>query len=93
MFDEADRSLRILRSRMGAYRLHATHDARETTKAAREAFANKFEHEVDPDGVLSPVERARRAKMARKAYFTRLSYLSAKARRDAKRRRRGRPTS
>jgi len=81
MFDEGERSLRVLRSRMAAYRLHATHDARETTKAARAAFASKFEREVDPEGVLSSAERARRADAARKAYFTRLSYLSAKARR------------
>jgi hypothetical protein len=88
MFDDLDPTLRVLRSRMAAYKLHATHDARETTRAAREAFASKFEREVDPDGVLPPAERARRAEAARKSYYTRLSYLSAKARK-AKRRQRG----
>jgi hypothetical protein len=42
---------------------------------------NRFERQVDPDGVLSPEERARRAGHARKAYFTRLALRSAQARR------------
>ena len=37
-----------LRGRIGAYRLHATHDTKETTKAARTAFLACFEREVDP---------------------------------------------
>ena len=69
------------RGRIGAYRLHATHSPKETTKAAREAFMARFEREVDPDGTLSPEERARRAEAARKAYFAQLAYKSAKARR------------
>jgi hypothetical protein len=39
-----------------------------------------FEREVDPDGVLDPRERARRAEHARKAYFLRLALSSAHAR-------------
>ena len=69
------------RGRIGAYRLHATHDPKETTKAAREAFMARFEWEVDPDGTLDPEERARRAEAARKAYFAQLAHKSAKARR------------
>lgn len=42
---------------------------------------DKFEREVDPDGVLAPAERARRAAHARKAYFARLALKSAQARR------------
>ncbi|OCB20818.1 hypothetical protein A5674_04165 [Mycobacterium malmoense] len=41
----------------------------------------KFEHEVDPDGQLSPTERAKRAEFARRAYYTRLALKSAQARR------------
>lgn len=41
----------------------------------------KFEREVDPDGVLSPEERARRAEHLRKAHFQRLALKSARARR------------
>jgi hypothetical protein len=44
----------------------------------------KFEREVDPDGVLLPDERARRAEHARKAHFARLSLRSAKSRRRAR---------
>lgn len=52
---------------MAAYRLHATHDPRETTKPARDAFMARFEREVDPDGRLSEAERRRRAEAAKKA--------------------------
>jgi hypothetical protein len=69
------------RGRIGAYRLHSTHDPKETTKAAREAFMARFEREVDPDGTLAPEERSRRAEAARKAYFAQLAHKSAKARR------------
>lgn len=41
----------------------------------------KFEREVDPDGILPPDERARRADHKRRAYFLKLSLKSAKARR------------
>lgn len=72
---------RVLIGRLGAYVLHSRYDSRELIRPAREAFLSKFEREVDPDGLLDPVERARRADMARKAYFTRLAMASAKARR------------
>jgi hypothetical protein len=68
------------RGRIGAFRLHATHDPRETTAAARSTFLAKFEAQVDPDGTLPPEERQRRACYARKAHFVRLARLSAIAR-------------
>jgi hypothetical protein len=77
-FSPAERSLR---ARLAAHSMHAQHDARETTTAARAAFLARFEVEVDPDGTLSPEERRRRAEHARRAYFTRLALASAKARR------------
>ena len=67
--------------RLGAYTLHATHDSTEITAAARRTFLERFEKEVDPEGLLSPDERQRRALMARRAYFTRLAMRSAKVRR------------
>ena len=67
--------------RLGAHSMHAKHDARETTKAGRAAFNQKFEDEVDPERRLSPAERSRRAAHARSAYFTRLALKSARARR------------
>jgi hypothetical protein len=72
---------RSLRARLAAHSMHARHDARETTRAARAAFLARFEVEVDPDGLLSPEERRRRAEHARSAYFARLALAAAKARR------------
>ena len=74
-------SERILRARLGAYTVHSRYDTRETTAAARAAFMDRFEREVDPDGRLSVEERQRRAAAARKAYFTRLALRSAQVRR------------
>lgn len=77
---------RSLRARIGAYRMHALHDPKETTRAARDAFWLRFVHEVDPHGRLSERERVRRADAARRAYFAQLAYQSAK-RRNRRRRR------
>lgn len=51
------------------------------TAKARQAFAERFLDEVDPDRVLPEAERLRRAECARKAYYKRLAYKSALARR------------
>lgn len=58
-----------------------TDDRAARTAAARKAALDRFEREVDPDGTLTPQERATRAKHARKAYFARLALKSAQARR------------
>lgn len=72
---------RALRARMAAHLLHARiADENAHTAAARAAFLGRFEREVDPDGVLAPEERARRAAHAKKAYFIRLALASSKAR-------------
>jgi len=73
---------RNLRARLGAYARHARHDSQKATAKARAAFLDRFEREADPDGVLSPQERARRAAHLRSAYFTRLALASARARRS-----------
>ena len=52
----------------------------ERTNAARSVFLGRFEREVDPDGVLPPGERARRAHYARRAYFRGLGLRSSLAR-------------
>ncbi len=69
------------RARLGALAQHARYDTRQTTLAARQAFARRFEREVDPDGVLPAPERARRAEAAKRAYFQGMALRSAKARR------------
>ena len=75
---------RSIRGRIGAYALHAQHDARETTAKARATFLERFEIEVDPEGVLPPEERQRRAMAARKGYFAKLALKSAQKRRAKK---------
>jgi hypothetical protein len=67
--------------RIGAYVSHSRHSSSELTANARAAFRTKFELEVDPDGVLDPEERARRAEQARRAFYARIAYKSAEARR------------
>lgn len=57
-----------------------TPDRTAATAPARQAFLDRFEREVDPDGVLDPVERAKRAENARKAHFKRMALASARAR-------------
>lgn len=70
-----------VRAQLGAHVLHSRYDSREITKAARQAFLDRLDREVDPEGKLDPAERARRAKHARSAHFRRLALKSAQARR------------
>ncbi len=77
----APNSERVLQARAAAHALHAQRDSRELTANARAAFLDRFERKVDPDRVLDPAERARRAEHARKAYFTGLALKSSRARR------------
>ena len=73
---------RSLHARLAAYSLHAkVADPSAHTAPARQAFLDRFEREVDPDGVLPPADRARRAESACKAHFTRMALRSAQARR------------
>ncbi len=55
-------------------------DPSARTAQARAAFLAKFEAEADPEGVLDPAERARRAEHLRRAHFTRLALASSRAR-------------
>jgi hypothetical protein len=75
---------RSLRARIAAHAMHACNDPAEITAKARAAFLGRFEREADPDGVLPPEERRRRAEHLRSAYFARLALASAKARRSRK---------
>jgi hypothetical protein len=59
-----------------------TPDRSARTAAARAAFLARFEHEVDPDGVLDPAERSRRAENKRKAHFSRMALQASKSRRQ-----------
>jgi len=78
---EAARTEASLRGRLAVLSSWAqTEDRQARTKPGRDAMLAKFERQVDPDGKLSPAERARRAEYARKAHFTRLALKAAKAR-------------
>jgi len=76
-FDPAEMALR---GKIGAHVAHSRHDSRDLTANARRAFLDQFEQAVDPDGVLPPEERQRRAQLARSAHMSRLALLSAKSR-------------
>jgi hypothetical protein len=78
---ELDREEMRARGRIGAHVTHSRHDARELTAPARQAFLSRFAQQVDPDGVLAPEERGRRAAHALKAHMARLTLASARARR------------
>lgn len=58
-----------------------TDDRTAATAPARAGLQRKFELQVDPDGVLAPEERAKRAESARRAHFQRLALKSAQSRR------------
>lgn len=73
---------RVLRARCAAHARWAKEDDRKAaTAGAREGFLARFLREVDPEGVLDPAERLRRAESARKAHMARLALASARARR------------
>jgi hypothetical protein len=73
---------RTLRAKIAAHTSWAQcEDRRARTAPATAASMARFERQVDPDGVLTPAERARRAENARRAYFQQLAFRSAKARR------------
>jgi hypothetical protein len=63
----------------------ATADRAARTKPARDALMRKFEAEVDPDGVMTPEQRAQAAESARQAHYRRLALRSAEARKARKR--------
>lgn len=81
MSDPLTPEQRSLRARLAAHSLHArVADPSAHTAPARKAFLDRFELEADPDGVLPPAERARRAEHLRKAYFAQLAFKSSRAR-------------
>jgi hypothetical protein len=54
------------------------------TAPARKAFEKSFDQLVDPEGVLTPSERAKLVENARRAHFQKLALKSAQSRRRAK---------
>jgi hypothetical protein len=66
-----------------------TADRSARTAPGGEKFMDRFEREVDPEGVLPPHDRYVRAEHAKKSYFKRLAVLSAQSRRKAAAERKG----
>ena len=69
-------------ARLGAIASWAkTFDRSARTAPARRAALERFERQVDPDGLLSPVDRAEQALIARRDYFHELAEKSIAVRR------------
>lgn len=68
------------RARIAALTRHAFGDTKAATAPARRGFEAKFERAVDPDGVLTPTERATRAQRLMQAHMVKLAAKSAEAR-------------
>ena len=62
-------------------RLGSADDRFEATKPARAGKMARFEREADPDGRLTPAERARAAEQLQRAHMIRMSLRAAKVRR------------
>ena len=76
-----DPSLASLAAKVAAHASWAqTPDRSARTAKARAVAWARFERQVDPEGVLPPEERRRRAEHARKAHLARISLRSAKVR-------------
>jgi len=69
---------RVLRARAAAHALHA--QGGTNTAPGTAAFVARFEQQVDPENVLPPAIRAKRAEHARKAYMATLALRSSRAR-------------
>lgn len=76
---------RSLRARLAVHASWAqTGDRSARTAPARRAALERFERQVDPDGMLNPTERTRRAEQAMRSHMARLALRSAQARRRRK---------
>jgi membrane-bound lytic murein transglycosylase B len=77
--------LRSLRGSIAAHTSWAnTTDRTARTAKARQAALDRFERQVDPEGVLRPEDRAKRAESARRAFYQQMAYKSAKVRQGRK---------
>jgi hypothetical protein len=73
---------RRLAGQAAAHRRWAfTDDRTMATAPARAGLDAKFERQVDPEGKLTPQERAKRAESLRKAFYSGMALKSAQARR------------
>ncbi len=73
---------RSARARIGAYAMHARNDPHEITAAATAAVWEKYRQQADPNSVLDPDERDRRARYLMRADLERRRLEGMKARRE-----------
>jgi truncated hemoglobin YjbI len=83
-----DLKLAAMHGRIGGLRLAARSDPHAMTQPARDAWLATFERQADPDGILTPAERSRRAALLRRARMTELSIRGRRARQQAAKRHR-----
>ncbi len=69
---------RSMRARAAAYAMHA--QGKTNTAPAIAGQLARFEREVDPDGLLTPEDRARRAGFALRSYMAKLGLKASKKR-------------
>lgn len=74
---------RSLRARAAAHALHA--QGGTSTKAGTAAFLARWSRQVDPDGILTAEERAKRADHALRAHMSSLALKASRARTSAAR--------
>ena len=67
--------------RIGGLRTQGLHDPEVITRPAREAFMAKWDKLADPEGILPPQERERRARRLLKSHMLKLALASAAVRR------------
>ena len=73
--------MRALHSRLASHvRWSREADRTAATAPARAGLQARFEKQVDPDGVLDPVEREKRVANARQAHYLGMAYRSAQVR-------------
>jgi len=81
MLDPATRArIAVVAGTVGGNRNVAKNGRHAVAAPARAGFLRRFELQVDPDGRLSPEERASRAHHAMKAHMAELSLRSAQRR-------------
>ena len=77
--DGTPQERRLLASAAGNMSWAKTEDRSARTEPARQAFNQRFYNQVDPDRILPPEEREKRAENARRAYFAEMSRKAARA--------------
>jgi hypothetical protein len=75
---------RSLRARIAANTRWSREDGKPNAVRAQRGLYAKFEKQVDPDGTLRPIERAKRTEAAYRAHMARLALKSSKARASRK---------